>query len=220
MNEISLALIRSGGNTQSEMGGVPPLVKSRDKWPWIEIGRDRVSLPPRTRGVNRPPLKRSFVRFVSDRRLVDSRVGRSVSFVRTLYARRERERERADHASQPEVAVPFVPPLFLAQYRPRPRLSHLHSLRSLLPRPLAPYRSSSQIQDGFELISDSHSTIRRAFPTGIRGGVSASSNLRSTLRVFFSRRLLSALSSESCSFLYRSEIFNSSCLMTMNISDP
>ena len=93
MNEISLALIRSGGNTQSEMGGVPPLVKSRDKWPWIEIGRDRVSLPPRTRGVNRPPLKRSFVRFVSDRRLVDSRVGRSVSFVRTIYERRERERE-------------------------------------------------------------------------------------------------------------------------------
>lgn len=92
MNEIPLHSFNTRGNTQSETRGVPPPVKSRDKWPWIEIGRDRLS-PPRARGVNRPPSKRSFVRFVSERRLSSTPERVPVGFVssETIYERRVRE---------------------------------------------------------------------------------------------------------------------------------
>ena len=65
----------------------------------------------RVRGVNRLGSKRSFVRLVSGRVRACS-----FRFLGTIYER------RVDHASQPEVAVPFVPPpSFLRKRRRRRR---------------------------------------------------------------------------------------------------
>lgn len=105
----------------------------------------------RTRGVNRLPVKRSFVRSANER-VPASRFRSRERFIK----------RRADHASQPEVTGALCSS---ARFLRAPsssqalRLSHLHS-------PLLGSSPTRRVQiieldipAGIELISDSHPTI-------------------------------------------------------------